>query len=66
MESFWGSMQIELLDRQHWRTNLELAVAIADYIDHFYNPVRRHSALGYLTPDEHEQLHSHQPQATLS
>ena len=34
MESFWGSMQIELLDRQRWRTNLELAVAMADYIEH--------------------------------
>ena len=45
MESFWGSMQIELLNRQRWRTNLELAVAIADYIEHFYNPARRHSAL---------------------
>lgn len=66
MESFWGSMQIELLNRQRWRTNLELAVAIADYIDHFYNPARRHSALGYLTPNEFEDLHSLEPQATLS
>jgi transposase InsO family protein len=66
MESFWGSMQTELLNRQRWRTNLELAVAIADYIDHFYNPTRRHSALGYLTPNEYEDLHSPQPQATLS
>ncbi len=37
MESFWGSMQIELLNRQKWRTNLELAIAMADYIEHFYN-----------------------------
>jgi transposase InsO family protein len=66
MESFWGSMQTELLNRQKWRTHLELAVAIADYIDHFYNPARRHSALGYLTPNEYEHLHSPQPQATLS
>ncbi len=66
MESFWGSMQIELLNRQHWRTNLELAIAIADYIEHFYNPARRHSALGYLTPNEFEDLHSPKPQATLS
>jgi transposase InsO family protein len=65
MESFWGSMQIELLNRQPWRTNLELAIAIADYIDHFYNPARRHSALGYLTPNEFEALHSPQPHATL-
>jgi transposase InsO family protein len=66
MESFWGSMQIELLNRQRWRTNLELALAIADYIDRFYNSARRHSALGYLTPDEFEALHSPKPVATLS
>jgi len=66
MESFWGSMQIELLNRQRWRTNLELAIAMADYIEHFYNPTRRHSALGYLTPNEFEDLHSPQPEATLS
>ena len=61
MESFWGSMQIELLDRQRWRTILELAIAIADYIEHFYKLARRHSALGYLTPNECEVLHSTQP-----
>ncbi|MEY2419951.1 MAG: putative transposase [Acidimicrobiaceae bacterium] len=66
MESFWGSMQIELLNRQRWRTNIELAVAIADYIENFYNSARRHSALGYLTPNEFEDLHSPQPTATLS
>jgi len=58
--------QVELLDRQHWRTTLELALAIADYIEHFYNSARRHSALGYLTPNEFEDLHSPQPEATLS
>jgi putative transposase len=66
MESFWGSMQIELLDRQRWRTNVELAVAIAEYIEHFYNPVRRHSSLSYLTPNEFEDLHSTKTQAALS
>jgi putative transposase len=66
MESFWGSMQIELLDRQRWTTVLELTQAIADYIDNFYNRDRRHSALNYLTPNEFEDLHSPEPQATLS
>ena len=66
MESFWRSMQIELLKRQHWRTNLELALAIADYIEHFYNPTGRHSALGYLTPNEFEDLHSAKTPATSS
>jgi len=54
------------VNRQRWRTNLELAVAIADYIEHFYNPTRRDSSPGYLTPTEFEDLHSPQPQATLS
>ena len=58
MESFWGSMQIELLNRQKWRTKLELGLAMADYIEHFYNSDRRHSSLGYLTPNEFEDLHS--------
>jgi putative transposase len=67
MESFWGSMQIELLNRQHWRTNLQLGAGIADYIENFYNESRRHSALNYLTPTEFEDLNSsHIHQAALS
>jgi transposase InsO family protein len=67
MESFWGSMQIELFNRQRWRTNLQLSVGIADYIENFYNVARRHSALNYLTPIEFEDLHStHIHQAVLS
>ena len=67
MESFWGSMQIELLNRQRWRTIARALVAIADYIENFYNPPRRHSSLGYLTPNEFEDLHSTNTQeATLS
>ncbi len=67
MESFWGSMQIELLNRQPWRTKMELGLAMADYIEHFYNCHRRHSSLGYLTPNEFEALHSTTTQpATLS
>lgn len=56
----------ELLNRKKWRTNLEFAIAIADYIEHFYNPARHHSALGHLTPNEFEDLHSPKPAATLS
>ncbi len=63
MESFWGSMQIELLNRQRWLTYVELATAMADWIVNFYNPLRRHSSLGYLTPDEFEALRSTQTQA---
>jgi len=58
MESFWGTTQIELLDRQKWATNVELSVAIADFIVNFYNQERRHSSLKYLTPQEFEALSS--------
>lgn len=63
MESFWGSMQIELLNRKKWMTYVELATAMADYIVNFYNPLRRHSSLNYLTPDEFEALPSEPNQA---
>jgi len=58
MESFWGSMQIELLDRRHWATRIELGQAIFEWIEAFYNPTRRHSALGYLSPIQYETLHA--------
>jgi putative transposase len=57
MESFWGSMQIELLNRKKWRTKIELSIAIAEWIEHFYNPERLHSSIGYLPPMEFEALH---------
>ncbi len=56
MESFWSSMQIELLNRKKWKTRLELANAIFDYIEIFHNRQRRHSSLGYHTPIEYELL----------
>jgi hypothetical protein len=54
MESFWSSMQIELLKRKTCNTRVELANAIFDYIEIFHNRRRRHSALGYLSPTEFE------------
>ncbi len=50
MESFWSTMQHELLDRQRWATRADLGSAIFEWIEAFYNPRRRHSALGYLSP----------------
>jgi putative transposase len=54
MESFWSSMQIELLNRRRWKTRVELANAMFDYIEIFHNRQRRHSQLGYQTPIEFE------------
>ena len=57
--SFWSSMQIELLNRKKWRTRVDLANAVFEYIKIFYNRLRRHSKLGYVSPIEHE-LHFNQ------
>jgi putative transposase len=54
IESFWGRMQTELLNRKRWKTRLELANAIFEYLEIFHNRRRRHSALGMLTPIEYE------------
>jgi len=57
IESFWSRMQVELLDRQTWRTRVELANAIFEYLEIFHNRQRRHSRLGMLTPVEFETRH---------
>ncbi|WP_456308189.1 IS3 family transposase [Rhodococcus erythropolis] len=54
MESFWSSMQIELLNRKKWRTRLDLASAIFDYIEIFYSRQRRHSQIDHVSPIEYE------------
>ncbi len=66
MESFWSSMQIELLNRRRWKTRVELANAVFEYIEIFHNRQRRHSALGYRTPIEHELLSAQDPIAAVS
>jgi putative transposase len=57
IESFWSRMQVELLDRKRWRTRVELANAIFEYLEIFHNRQRRHSTLGMLTPVEYETRH---------
>ena len=56
IESFWGRMQVELLNRRRWNTRLELANAIFEYLEIFHNRKRRHSSLGMLTPTEYETM----------
>jgi len=58
IESFWARVQTELLNRQRWRTRIELANALFEYLEIFHNRRRRHSALGMLTPIEYEKLHT--------
>ena len=54
-ESFFASVQKELLDRQFWPTRRELRSAFFRYVEAFYNRHRRHSTLGYLSPAEFER-----------
>jgi len=57
-ESFFGTLQLELLDRRRWETKAELASAIFEYIEAFYNPRRRHSSIDNLSPVEFESRHT--------
>jgi putative transposase len=54
-ESFFASLETELIDRSTWATPEQARLAVFDYIETFYNPTRRHSALGYLSPAEFER-----------
>ena len=58
MESFWSTMQRELLDTRRWSSQEELAAAIFEWIEAWYNPRRRHTSLGMLSPVEFETLHT--------
>ena len=51
-------MQRELLDERTWPNRTELAAAIFEWIEAWYNPRRRHTSLGDLAPAEYEALHT--------
>jgi len=53
-ESFFGTLECELLDRYLFRTPAEARQAVFRYIEGWYNPRRRHSSLGYLSPAKFE------------
>ena len=53
-ESFFATLECELIDRRTFRTQAEARHAIFEYIEAWYNPRRRHSALGYLSPVDYE------------
>ena len=54
MESFWGTLKAELLAARNFATRAEARLAIFEYVEVFYNRVRLHSALGYLSPVDFE------------
>jgi transposase InsO family protein len=60
MESFFASLKKELVHREDYATRDEAKASIFEYIEAFYNRVRRHSALGYVAPAEYERTHNQQ------
>jgi putative transposase len=55
-ESFFATLECELLERRRFRTQIEARMAVFEFVEGWYNPHRRHSALGYLSPVEFERL----------
>jgi putative transposase len=53
-ESFFATLEVELIDRSDWATPSEARAAVFEFIEVFYNRIRRHSALGYLSPTQFE------------
>ena len=56
-ESFVAPLECELLDRLRFRSHSQQRMAVFHFIEGFYNPSRRHSALGYRSPIEYERKH---------
>ena len=54
-ESFFASLECELIDRRRFATRTEARLALFQYIEGFYNTHRRHSSLGYLSPINYER-----------
>jgi putative transposase len=55
-ESFISTIKMELVDRQTWKTRDQARLAVFRYIETFYNPLRRHSALEMRSPNEYERI----------
>jgi putative transposase len=61
MESFWHTTQLKLLDTRTWNSREELANAIFEWIECWYNPYRRHFSLGMLSPADYERRRQEPP-----
>ena len=57
-ESFFATLECELIDRRKWETKTEARLALFTYIEGWYNPRRRHSALGHTSPAAFEARNS--------
>lgn len=64
-ESFFATLEREVLDRRRFRSQAEAKMAIFEWIEGWYNPHRRHSGLGYRSPVNYERAH-HQARARMA
>lgn len=57
VESFFATLKTEEVDGAHYETRQQAKTSIFSYLEGFYNPKRRHSSLGFLSPDDFERVH---------
>jgi transposase InsO family protein len=62
-ESFFATLECELLDRRKFQTKAEARMAVFQFIEGWYNPARRHSALGYQSPINYERSAQTRPES---
>ena len=65
-ESFFATLERELLSRRRFKTQAEAKMAVFEWIEGWYNPHRRHSSLGYRSPVNYERAHQRSNQETKS
>lgn len=63
-ESFFATLECELLDRHTFHTQVEARLTVFAFIEGWYNPHRRHSAIDYFSPNRYEALHARTLQST--
>jgi putative transposase len=54
-QSFFATLECELLDRRKFKTQAEAGMTVFEFIEGFYNPRSRHSSLDYLSPINYER-----------
>ena len=60
-ESFFATLETELIDRSDWAGLSAARAAVFEYIEIFYNRIRRHSSLGHRSPEQFEEHHRQHP-----
>jgi putative transposase len=65
-ESFFATLECELIDRRVWKTHTEARLAIFTWIESWYNPHRRHSSIDYMSPINFERQHARKKKDTAS